>query len=93
MMEAKTVLVTALVAAVLSSGAVLAGKGPGGGGGGSMGQGAQHRSMQGERYQGQGKAGEHRSDQALQQDRDREQYRGPDAQRDKQKAKARQFGQ
>ena len=91
-MKVKTVVVTAVLATLMSSGAVLAGKGPGGGGG-SMGQGAQHRYMQGESYQGgQGKAGKHRSDQALQQDRDREQYRGPDAERDKQKAKARQFG-
>jgi len=93
MMKVKTVVVTAVLATLMSSGAVLAGKGPGGGGGGSMGQGAQHRYMQGESYQGgQGKAGKHRSDQALQQDRDREQYRGPDAERDKQKAKARQYG-
>ena len=91
MMKVKTVVVVLLT--TLMSSTAVAGKGPGGGGGGSMGQGAQHRYMQGESYQGgQGKAGEHRSDQALQQDRDREQYRGPDAQRDKQKAKAKQFG-
>ena len=94
-MKAKTVLVTALVAAVLSSGAALAGKGGGGGGGGGggMSQGAQHRSMQGDSSQGQGKAEEHRSDRALQQDRDQERYRGPDAERNKQKGKAKQFGE
>jgi hypothetical protein len=54
--------------------------------------GSQHHSMQGDSSQGQGQAGEHRSDRALQQDRDQEQYRGPDAERDKQKAKAKQFG-
>ena len=90
-MKARTVVVTALLAAVMSSGAAVAGKGHGGGGGG-MGQGAQHRSMQGDSSQGQGKAGEHRSDRALQQDRDQEQYRGPDAERNTQKAKAKQFG-
>jgi hypothetical protein len=82
-MKAKTAFVAALVASVLSSGAALAGKGPGGGG---AGLGAQHRSLQGGMSQGQ------RSDHARQQDRDREQYRGPDAERDKQKAKAKQFG-
>lgn len=81
-MKAKTVFVTALVASVLSSGAALAGKGHGAGG---MGMGAQDGSMQRAMPQGQRKAGE--------QDRDREQYRGPDAERDTQKAKARQFGQ
>jgi hypothetical protein len=48
--------------------------------------------MQGDSSRGQGKAEQHRSDRALQQDRDQEQYRGPDAQRDKQKGKAKQFG-
>ena len=90
-MKARTVVVTALLAAVMSSGAALAGKGHGGGGRG-MGQGAQHRSMQGDSSRGQGMAEEHRSDRALQQDRDQERYRGPDAERDKQKAKANQFG-
>ena len=47
-MKVKTVVVTAVLATRMSSGAVLAGKGPGGGGGGRMGQGAQHRYMQGE---------------------------------------------
>jgi len=53
------------------SAAALAGKGPAGG----MGQGEQHRSMQGDSSRGQGKAVEHRSDRALQQDRDQDQYR------------------
>jgi hypothetical protein len=90
-MNAKTAFITALLATALSSGAALAGKGPGGGGG-SMGQGAQHRSMQDDMSRGQGQTGQHRSERALQQDRDMEQYRGPDAERDKQKAKAKQFG-
>ena len=89
-MKAKTVFVTTLVATVLFSGAALAGKGPGAGSGGGMGE--QHRSMQGDSSQGQGKAGEHRSDRALQQDRDQERYRGPDAERNTQKGKAKQFG-
>lgn len=87
-MNAKTVFVTALFVAIVSN-AALAGKGPGGGG---AGMGYQQRSMQGEKFSGQEKAEEHRSDRALQQDRDREQYRGPDAERNKQKAKAKQFG-
>jgi hypothetical protein len=48
--------------------------------------------MQGGMSQEQSRAGEQGSDHARQQDRDREQYRGPDAERDKQKAKAKQFG-
>ena len=54
--------------------------------------GARHQ-MGGTRPPGQSMATEKRSDKALQQDRDREMYGGPEAPRDTQKSKAKGLGE
>ncbi|MGD8673902.1 MAG: hypothetical protein PVH86_11310, partial [Thiogranum sp.] len=84
-MKTKSLYSAAVVIALVFSGPLVAG----GGGGGGMGTGGSGHRMDGGMGQGmgqgQGTAAERRSDKALQQDRDRETYRGPDAERNKQK--------
>ena len=86
-MCSKSIYTAAVVIAFAISTPLTAG--PGGGGGGMGGPGHQ---MGGSAPPGSSVATEKRSDKALQQDRDREMYRGPDATRDTQKSKAKGLG-
>lgn len=90
-MKYQSLYTAALAIALAAGGQALAG--PGGGGGGAGGMGGMSRQMGGDMGRNYEMPGEHRSDRALQQDRDREQYSGPEAERDTQKAKARAPGE
>ena len=85
-MKSRSIYSAAVVVLLAFSGPSLAGKG-----GGGM-AGPEHQRGTG-MAPGQSVATERRSDKALQQDRDREQYRGPDAERDTQKAKSKGPGE
>jgi hypothetical protein len=87
-MHSKSIYTAAVVIVLALSTPALAG--PGGGGGGGMG--GPRYQMGGGAPRGPATAPENRSDKALQQDRDREMYRGPDATRDTQKSKAKGLG-
>jgi hypothetical protein len=82
-MKSRSVCSVAIIIVLAFSGPTLAGKG-----GGGMGGPGHQRG--GDMAPGQGVSTQQRSDKALQQDRDQEQYRGPDAERDRQKRKASQ---
>ena len=85
-MKSTSIYSAAIIIVLAFSGPSLAGKGGGGMGGGGHQQGMGTAP-------GQSVATERRSDKALQQERDREQYRGSGAERDTQKAKAKGAGE